>query len=138
MNDSYEDRGKLFSLRLYTSHYLMKECLFSHIICFHSISLFGTQIIKKWKYQKNYLFTNYNRGTYGSATEDYLKDGSTPINGLVLAGDGIFPGIGIPAVALNGASAANSFVDPLTQWKCLQSLRRKKLIWNWKEIKIKK
>ena len=71
---------------------------------------------------------NYKRGTYGSATEDYLKDGSTPIKGLVLAGDGIFPGIGIPAVALNGASAANSFVDPLTQWKCLQSLRRKKLI----------
>lgn len=34
-------------------------------------------------------------GTYGSATEDYLKDGSTPIQRLVLAGDGIFPGIGV-------------------------------------------
>ena len=41
---------------------------------------------------------------------DYLKDGSTPIRNLVLAGDGIFPGIGVPAVAINGASAANSLV----------------------------
>ena len=49
-------------------------------------------------------------GTYGSATEDYLKDGSTPIRNFVLAGDGIFPGIGVPSVAINGASAANSLV----------------------------
>merc|ERR1712194_709521 len=49
-------------------------------------------------------------GTYGAAIEDVLKDGSTPIPNLVLAGDGIFPGIGIPAVALSGASAANGLV----------------------------
>ena len=33
-------------------------------------------------------------GTYGAAIEDVLKDGSTPIPNLVLAGDGVFPGIG--------------------------------------------
>lgn len=55
-------------------------------------------------------YLNRPSGTYGSATEDYLPDGSTPIKNLVLAGDGIFPGIGVPAVAINGASAANSLV----------------------------
>ena len=55
-------------------------------------------------------YLNRPAGTYGSATEDYLADGSTPIRKLVLAGDGIFPGIGLPSVAINGASAANSLV----------------------------
>ena len=32
-------------------------------------------------------FLRRPRGTYGAATEDYLKDGSTPIPNLVLAGD---------------------------------------------------
>ena len=62
-------------------------------------------------------------GTYGSATEDYLKDGSTPIPNFVLAGDQIFPGIGIPAVAISGASAANAMVNPLKQWTTLDSLK---------------
>ncbi|CAB9525252.1 Prolycopene isomerase, chloroplastic [Seminavis robusta] len=42
-------------------------------------------------------FLRRPRGTYGAATEDYLKDGSTPFPNLVLAGDSIFPGIGMPA-----------------------------------------
>ena len=62
-------------------------------------------------------------GTYGSATEDYLKDGSTPIPNFVLAGDQIFPGIGIPAVAISGASAANAMINPLKQWTTLDSLK---------------
>ncbi|OEU13913.1 carotenoid isomerase [Fragilariopsis cylindrus CCMP1102] len=68
-------------------------------------------------------FLRRPRGTYGSATEDYLKDGSTPISNLVLAGDQIFPGIGVPAVAISGASAANAMVNPLRQWMCLDSLK---------------
>lgn len=68
-------------------------------------------------------FLRRPNGTYGSATEDYLKDGSTLIKGLTLAGDGVFPGIGIPAVALSGASAANSVVSPWKQWKCLDRLK---------------
>jgi len=73
-------------------------------------------------------FLRRPRGTYGSATEDYLKDGSTPIERLVLCGDGIFPGIGVPSVALSGASAANSLVGVFTQWKSLDTLKAKGLI----------
>lgn len=65
---------------------------------------------------------------YGAATEDLLKDGSTPIKGLTLCGDGVFPGIGVPAVALSGASAANAMVSPFEQWSCLDSLKSKELI----------
>eukprot|EP00551_Chaetoceros_affinis_P011688 CAMPEP_0203667478 /NCGR_PEP_ID=MMETSP0090-20130426/4310_1 /ASSEMBLY_ACC=CAM_ASM_001088 /TAXON_ID=426623 /ORGANISM="Chaetoceros affinis, Strain CCMP159" /LENGTH=428 /DNA_ID=CAMNT_0050531657 /DNA_START=1 /DNA_END=1287 /DNA_ORIENTATION=- len=73
-------------------------------------------------------FLRRPRGTYGSSTEDYLKDGSTPFRRLVLCGDGVFPGIGIPAVALSGASAANTMVSPWKQWRCLDTLKKKKLI----------
>ena len=65
-----------------------------------------------------------DRGTYGSATEDYLKDGSTPLDTLVIANDGVFPGIGIPSVAIAGASAANKFVSVIDHWKCLDRLQR--------------
>ena len=64
-------------------------------------------------------------GTYGAAIEDCLKDGSTPISNLVLAGDGVFPGIGIPAVALSGASAANGMVSPLDQWFTMDKLKER-------------
>ena len=67
-------------------------------------------------------FLRRPRGTYGAATEDYLKDGSTGIPNLLLAGDGVFPGIGIPSVAISGASAANGLVNPLRQWLCLDKL----------------
>lgn len=66
-------------------------------------------------------YLNRPTGTYGAATEDYLPDGSTPIQKLVLCGDGIFPGIGMPAVAINGVSAANSLVSV---WEHLQCLNR--------------
>lgn len=67
-------------------------------------------------------FLRRPRGTYGSATESYLKDGSTPIRNFLLAGDGIFPGIGLPAVAISGAGAANGLVAVTDHWKCLDSL----------------
>jgi phytoene dehydrogenase-like protein len=66
------------------------------------------------------------RGTYGSATEDYLRDGSTPFDSLVIANDGVFPGIGVPAVCIAGASAANLFVSVVQQWQCLDKLQRRK------------
>jgi len=62
-------------------------------------------------------------GTYGAAMEDCLKDGSTPISNLVLAGDGVFPGLGIPAVALSGASAANGMVSVVQQWLLMDELQ---------------
>jgi phytoene dehydrogenase-like protein len=67
-------------------------------------------------------------GTYGAATEDYLKDGSTPWENFVLAGDSIFPGIGVPAVALSGASAANTLVSPWTQWRVMDKLKERGLL----------
>jgi len=69
-------------------------------------------------------FLRRPRGTYGAATEDYFADGSTPIKNFVLAGDSIFPGIGVPAVAITGASAANSLVNPLKHWTCLDNLQQ--------------
>jgi phytoene dehydrogenase-like protein len=69
-------------------------------------------------------FLRRPRGTYGSATEDYLKDGSTPFDTLVLASDGVFPGIGVPAVAIAGASAANSLVNVFQHWSSLNKLER--------------
>jgi phytoene dehydrogenase-like protein len=69
-------------------------------------------------------FLRRPRGTYGSATEDYLPNGSTPLDSLVLANDGVFPGIGVPAVAIAGASAANAFVDVIEQWKTLGELKQ--------------
>jgi phytoene dehydrogenase-like protein len=73
-------------------------------------------------------FLRRPRGTYGSATEDYLRDGRSPIGNLVLAGDGIFPGIGMPAVCISGASAANSMVNVFQQWLCLDRLKEQNKI----------
>jgi phytoene dehydrogenase-like protein len=67
-------------------------------------------------------------GTYGAALEDCLKDGSTPILNLVLAGDGVFPGIGIPAVALSGASAAHGMVGVVKQWLLMDELKSRGVI----------
>jgi len=71
-------------------------------------------------------FLRRPRGTYGAATEDSLKDGCTPFPNLVLTGDSIFPGIGMPAVAISGASAANSIVGVFEQWRCLDKLKQEK------------
>lgn len=71
-------------------------------------------------------FNRRPRGTYGAATESLLPNGRTPCKGLVLCGDGVFPGIGVPAVALSGASAANALVSPLRHWAELDVLNRER------------
>lgn len=68
------------------------------------------------------------KGSYGAAFEDCLKDGSTPIPNLLLCGDGVFPGIGIPSVALSGASAANGMISVLEHWRALDNLKSEALI----------
>ena len=40
------------------------------------------------------------------------------------------PSVGIPAVALNGASAANGMVGLLDQWLCMDKLKSDDLIWS--------
>jgi phytoene dehydrogenase-like protein len=71
-------------------------------------------------------FLRRPRGTYGSVTEDYLRDGSTPYSNFILASDSIFPGIGVPAVAIVGASAANSMVGVVEHLMTLNRLERER------------
>ena len=73
-------------------------------------------------------FLRRPRGTYGSVTEDYLRDGSTTYRNLLLASDSVFPGIGVPAVAIVGASAANSMVSVLEHLTTLQRLEREQAL----------
>lgn len=56
-------------------------------------------------------------GTYGVSWGEMMESPVTPLNGLYLAGDSIFPGIGVPAVALSGAIAANSVVNVISHLK---------------------
>ena len=61
------------------------------------------------------------RGSYGpaiGADQSPFPGGTTPIDGLVLCGAGVFPGIGVPPVAVSGAMAAHSFV-PVARHKAL-------------------
>ena len=60
-------------------------------------------------------------GSYGPAwpaDQGPFPGGRTPIEGLVLCGAGVFPGIGVPPVAVSGAMAAHAFV-PLRQHRRL-------------------
>jgi len=62
-----------------------------------------------------------HQGSYGPAwpaEKGPFPGGRTPIDGLVLCGAGVFPGIGVPPVAVSGAMAAHSFV-PAKQHKQL-------------------
>jgi len=47
---------------------------------------------------------------------------NTPIEGLVLCGAGVFPGIGVPPVAVSGAMAAHSFVPAARQRALIDAL----------------
>mmetsp|Transcript_81444 Transcript_81444/g.162531 ORF Transcript_81444/g.162531 Transcript_81444/m.162531 type:complete len:256 (-) Transcript_81444:133-900(-) len=67
-------------------------------------------------------FLRRPRGTYGATFASVLPDVSTPVQGLVLCGDSVFPGIGVPAVAVNGASAANTLVGPVEHWRKMDEL----------------
>jgi phytoene dehydrogenase-like protein len=70
-------------------------------------------------------FLRRPRGTYGASTEDYLQDGSTAYQSLVLASDSVFPGIGVPSVAIAGASAANTLIGIWEHWQTLDALGKK-------------
>jgi len=50
-------------------------------------------------------------GTYGATFKSMLSGPKTNLKGLYLCGDSVFPGIGVPAVAVSGASAANTMVS---------------------------
>lgn len=65
------------------------------------------------------------RGSYGPAwpaDRAPFPGGGTPIEGLVLCGAGVFPGIGVPPVAVSGAMAAHRFVSARQQRQLLASI----------------
>lgn len=66
-------------------------------------------------------FLKVHQGSYGpalGADQSPFPAGTTPIEGLLLCGAGVFPGIGVPPVAVSGAMAAHSFV-PVARQKAL-------------------
>ena len=73
-------------------------------------------------------FNRRPRGTYGPTM--FPKDGSdvpwarTQVAGLLHCGDSCYPGIGLPAVAASGASAASSIVSLGEHLRLLAEMRR--------------
>ena len=70
-------------------------------------------------------YLRMHQGSYGPAWPadgGPFPGGRTPIHGLVLCGAGVFPGIGVPPVAVSGAMAAHSFVSARRQRQLLQEL----------------
>lgn len=70
-------------------------------------------------------YLRVHQGSYGPAwpaNAGAFPGGATPINNLVLCGAGVFPGIGVPPVAVSGALAAHRFVEPRKQRELLESI----------------
>jgi phytoene dehydrogenase-like protein len=70
-------------------------------------------------------FLRIHQGSYGPAwpaDRGPFPGGSTPIEGLVLCGAGVFPGIGVPPVAVSGAMAAHRFVSPARHQELLAEI----------------
>ena len=69
---------------------------------------------------RRYLRTH--QGSYGPAwpaDRGAFPGARTPVDGLVLCGAGVFPGIGVPPVAVSGAMAAHQFVTARQQRELL-------------------
>jgi phytoene dehydrogenase-like protein len=70
-------------------------------------------------------YLNVHQGSYGPAwpaDTGAFPGGTTPITNLVLCGAGVFPGIGVPPVAVSGAMAAHRFVGARQQRDLLESI----------------
>jgi phytoene dehydrogenase-like protein len=70
-------------------------------------------------------YLRVHQGSYGPAwpaNRGAFPGGGTPIEGLVLCGAGVFPGIGVPPVAVSGAMAAHRFVPAAAQRQLLEEL----------------
>lgn len=72
----------------------------------------------------------YNRrfkGSFGPAFQagkESFPYAKTGIEGLLLCGDSVFPGIGVPAVAASGANAASSTVSITKHVKMMSALKK--------------
>lgn len=73
-------------------------------------------------------FLRRPQGTYGPAwaagKASFPGPGLCGIDGLVCCGDSIFPGIGVPAVAASGITAANTLVSVDEHRALLEDMRR--------------
>lgn len=70
-------------------------------------------------------FNRRYKGTFGPALragKEKFPYPKTPIDGLLCCGDSIFPGIGVPAVAVSGANAASSTVSVWEHLRMLEDL----------------
>ncbi len=75
--------------------------------------------------QTHRRYLRVQRGSYGpalGAERGPFPGGTTPIPNLMLCGAGVFPGIGVPPVAVSGAMAAHSFVPAARQRALLESI----------------
>jgi len=76
-------------------------------------------------------FLRKHRGTYGPAYvagKQSYPSPLTPLQNLWCVGDSTFPGIGVPAVAGNGAGVANSIASVEAHLSLLDRLRKDKLL----------
>jgi len=74
------------------------------------------------------FFLRRHHGTYGpalAAGKETFPGPKTPLRRLYQCGDSTFPGIGVPAVAGSGMSAANAMTPVGKQLRLLGELRRK-------------
>ena len=75
-------------------------------------------------------FNRRYKGTFGPAWKagqdkfPYPNSAVSNIKKLLLCGDSVFPGIGVPAVAASGANAASSSVSVWKHLHLMQDLRR--------------
>jgi phytoene dehydrogenase-like protein len=70
-------------------------------------------------------YLRMHQGSYGpaiAADRAPFPSGRTPIEGLTLCGAGVFPGIGVPPVAVSGAMAAHGHVPASRQRALLEEL----------------
>jgi phytoene dehydrogenase-like protein len=70
-------------------------------------------------------YLRMHNGSYGPALpadRGPFPAGSTPIQGLRVCGAGVFPGIGVPPVAISGALAAHHFVPVACQRRLLEEI----------------
>jgi len=70
-------------------------------------------------------YLRVKRGSYGPAwpaDKGPFPGGETPFENLFLCGAGVFPGIGVPPVAVSGAMAAHRFVSAHQQREMLDSI----------------
>lgn len=75
-------------------------------------------------------FNRRYKGTFGPAWKagqdkfPYPNKAVSNIKKLLVCGDSVFPGIGVPAVAASGANAASSSVSVFKHLNLMQDLRR--------------